>query len=173
MHEHFWNLFYARCAIFYRNLKSQLISINKQLPLLPTQQNFLNYLNRPAIKWARAYFESPNVVRPQISIFLRIKHWLHICIFYQMWRIIILKRNGKDQKRSKRWILAWKEISELRHGTSVVCDNVLSSKNDNREKRTLRRTWWRKELWMSCIGARIWSGFTWLLCIFVQFSRIK
>ena len=72
-----------------------------------------------------------------------------------MWRKIILKRNGKDQKRSKRWILAWTEMSELRHGTSVLCDNALSSKSDNQEERTLERTRWRKESWMLYIEARI------------------
>ena len=44
------------------------------------------------------------------------------------------KKKRQGSKRSIQTILAWKAISELRHGTLVVYDNALSSKNDNHEK---------------------------------------
>ena len=50
------------------------------------------------------------------------------------------KKKRQGSKRSIQTILAWKAISELRHGTLVVYDNALSSKKDNLEERTFERT---------------------------------
>ena len=72
----------------------------------------------------------------------------------------ILKRNAKDQKRSKRWILAWKEISELKHGTSVVQNNALSGKRTTAKKEPSNKPDDKYNCECCALKLEFWSEFT-------------
>ena len=113
-------------------------------------------------------------IRPQTSIFLRIKHWLHkICIFYQMWT----NNNFKKKRQGSEEIQTMDSSIERNFWTEAwylgLVRQWVVKHRDSHEERTFEWTRWRKETWMLYNEARILVRIYLILYIFMRLSGIK